>query len=223
VFLFVHFGRPELVDAHHFSALRFFDYLATLFPTRDGSGRMGKKGCKDLEQLVRRVSSWGSIDPSTSLNSMKFESRPQVVVIMLQGRPILGVGKAAYVESTAKHSLCTWTRMFSKFCSRKRNGEYQYGGLKVIDDRWVVLKSATDPSSLPLDGGRQVLSLATNEREVLVDGQETNRTKFTSNVATDVIPIKIVDQDYIYSVAFLADGKHVVSGGREKKIRQKLH
>jgi WD40 repeat protein len=67
-----------------------------------------------------------------------------------------------------------------------------------------------------LGGGQQVQTSATNEREVLKYTQELNE----SNVTIDANPIEIVAQDRMYSVAFLVDGEHVVSGGREKKIRQ---
>lgn len=68
-----------------------------------------------------------------------------------------------------------------------------------------MLTRVTEPSradsSLYFDCVRP--EQATNERE-----------------ATDTNPIKIVAQDLINSVAFLADGEDVLSGGREMIIRQ---
>jgi hypothetical protein len=84
---------------------------------------------------------------------------------------------------------------------------------------------ATEPSRadspLPLDRGQQVRASATNEREVPVDTQVSNEKSSTSIVATDTNTIEIKAEDLIYSVAFLADGEHVVSEGRENKIRQR--
>jgi WD40 repeat protein len=71
-----------------------------------------------------------------------------------------------------------------------------------------------------LDGGQQVQASPTNERELLMDTQESNGKSSISNVATDASSIEIVAQDLISSVAFLADGEHIVGGGDEKKIRQ---
>jgi WD40 repeat protein len=71
-----------------------------------------------------------------------------------------------------------------------------------------------------LDGGQQVRASATNEREVPTDAQESNGKSFASNVATDSNAIEIVTEYLIYSVAFFADGEHVVSGGEERKIRR---
>jgi WD40 repeat protein len=53
-----------------------------------------------------------------------------------------------------------------------------------------------------------------------MDTQESSGESSTSNVAIDANPIEIVAQDLIYSVAFIADGKYVVSAGHGGKIRR---
>ena len=47
-----------------------------------------------------------------------------------------------------------------------------------------------------------------------------NSSKSSSVHKSEVTPIEIVGQGYISSFAFLVDGKHVVSGGQEGKIRR---
>jgi WD40 repeat protein len=59
----------------------------------------------------------------------------------------------------------------------------------------------------------------TNESPILTRTQESNE-KSAAAQRKEEKPIEIDGRDYIYSVAFLVDGKHVVSGGEEGKIRR---
>ena len=60
------------------------------------------------------------------------------------------------------------------------------------------------------------------ERAMLMRTQESGENSSSSSIVhrKEAKPVEIDGQDYIYSVVVLADGKHVLSGGREGKIRR---
>jgi WD40 repeat protein len=71
-----------------------------------------------------------------------------------------------------------------------------------------------------LDGDQQVRASVTNEIEVTMNTQASDGKSSTSNIAPDANPIQIAVQDTMKSVAFLADGEHVMSAGLQGNVRR---
>jgi len=69
-------------------------------------------------------------------------------------------------------------------------------------------------------GNASELTHGRADNQLRLDGGQWQESSSASNVAADANPIEIKAQRRIYSVAFLANGMQVVSGGREKKIRR---
>jgi len=69
-----------------------------------------------------------------------------------------------------------------------------------------------------------MVSIGLIERMMLTRTQESGENSSSSSIVVrkEAKPTVIDGRDYIYSVAVLADGKHVMSGGREGKIRHWL-
>ena len=103
--------------------------------------------------------------------------------------------------------------MFSKLLQRSKKGEYVGRTIESMILTGIQESSRRDNRPASSDSDQK-------EATTIITGTQESSEDSSFAHQKEAKRIKIDGRENIYSVAFLANGKHVVSGGKEKKIRR---